>query len=67
MDSAIKTLIEAHEYCLALEQLLLRANGNEREALHSALMNAYDELEVKSYAVAGLGFAGRPQFGPASS
>lgn len=58
MISAIHSFIKAHEYCVALEQVLGRVvTGNERDALREELLAAYDDLERKTQALVRARFA----------
>lgn len=52
MISAIHSFIKAHEYCIALEQVLDRVvPGSERDALRDELLAAYEDLEAKTQAL----------------
>jgi hypothetical protein len=58
MTSAIHRFIKAHEYCVALEQVLDRAiPGSERDVLHEELLAAYQDLEAKTQALVHARFA----------
>ncbi|HYG97862.1 MAG TPA: hypothetical protein VD837_01935 [Terriglobales bacterium] len=58
MMSAIQRFMEAHKYCVVLEQFLDRTlAGSQRQVLQDELEAAYEDLERKTQAVIGARFA----------